>query len=97
MPTITITKSSTEKPAIEQQVYRSIQRRFGSCSYCFIFRKVTWEFDDGTLTLRGSVPSFYLKQTLQELLRDIDQVKQINNLVDVVNASGLSSIGPNKR
>jgi hypothetical protein len=92
MPTITQAKSPIRKSTAEQQVYRSVQRRLANCSYAFIFCKVTWDFEDGRLTLRGCVPSFYLKQTLQELLRDIEQVKQIDNQTDVVNSSGLSSV-----
>jgi len=41
--------------------------------------------------LRGRVPSFYLKQILQTWLRRLDGVEQIDNQVDVVSATGLSS------
>ena len=37
-------------------------------------------------------PSFYLKQVLQTLLRNLDGVKQIDNQVDVVTSTGLSSV-----
>jgi hypothetical protein len=40
------------------------------------------------------VPSFYLKQVLQELLRNIAQVDRIENDVAVVSSTGLSSGGP---
>ena len=38
---------------------------------------------DGILTVRGSVPSYYLKQLLQATLRDIEGVTRVNNQVDV--------------
>lgn len=53
--------------------------------------KVTWHYNDGQLTLRGCVPSFHMKQLLQELLRGIEQVTQITNSVDVISSTGLSS------
>ena len=49
------------------------------------------EFDQGTIILTGRLPSFYLKQLLQEALRDIDGVETIENRVDVVCPHGLSS------
>ncbi|WP_144973440.1 BON domain-containing protein [Bremerella volcania] len=73
-------------------VMRLVRRRMDQCRYGFIFRKVSVSFDDGTLTLTGCVPSFYLKQNLQELLRDIPEVKQVVNNVDVVSSCGLSSV-----
>jgi hypothetical protein len=48
-------------------------------------------FCQGTIILSGRVPSFYLKQLLQEALRDIDGVEKIDNRVDVVRSNGLSS------
>ena len=49
------------------------------------------EFHQDTIILSGRVPSFYLKQLLQEALRDIDGVREIDNRVDVVCPNGLSS------
>jgi len=49
------------------------------------------EYRDGILTLRGSVPSFYLKQLLQSALLKVPGVQRVNNQVDVVSAGGLSS------
>ena len=40
-------------------------------------------FDEGTLTIEGRLPTFYLKQVLQEALRDLDGIEQINNRVNV--------------
>jgi hypothetical protein len=42
------------------------------------------------LTVRGSVPTFYLKQLLQSLLKDIDGVGRIDNQVEVVRSDSPS-------
>lgn len=81
----------TKRPIIRQRVEWSVQQRLRECPYPFAFRKVTSHFDNGLLTLRGKVPTFYLKQVLQERLRGIDHVKKIENEVDVVSSTGLSS------
>jgi len=70
---------------------RARQRLTENCPYAFYFKCVTLQFKNGVLTVRGRVPSFYLKQIVQTRLRDLDGVKQIDNQVDVVSATGLSS------
>ena len=52
------------------------------------------QFDD-VLTIRGCVPTFYLKQVLQSLLKDLEGVRWIDNQVDVVACDGLSSVRDN--
>jgi hypothetical protein len=81
-------KPSAEGTVVDNRVHETVRRRIDGCSYKFIFNKVTWHCIDGQLTLRGSVPSFHLKQLLQELLRGIEHVAQITNRVDVVNSTG---------
>lgn len=62
------------------------------CPYAYYFRGITYHFEDGVLTLRGRVPTYYLKQILQQrLLRDFDDIT-VENKVDVVNSRGLSSV-----
>ena len=63
-------------------------------TYRFVFDKITWHYEAGSLTLSGCVPSFYLKQVLQEMMRGIDHVEQVHNDVDVVSSTGLSSERP---
>jgi hypothetical protein len=75
-------------PPVEDQAR---QRLLSSCPYAFCFRDIRFEFTDGVLTLRGQVPTFYLKQMLQTFLRGLGGVQQINNQVDVISATGLSS------
>ena len=74
----------------------AVRRRLKGCSYSFVFDKISWQFENGTLNLQGCVPSFYLKQVLQELLLNIGQIDRIENDVAVVSSTGLSSDGPSK-
>jgi len=51
-----------------------------------------FEFNENVLTIRGRVPTFYLKQLLQDALKRLDRVRRIENRVDVVAPDGISSI-----
>jgi osmotically-inducible protein OsmY len=44
---------------------------------------VTCDFDDGTATLRGDVPSFYLKQLAQSIARQTNGVTHVVNQIRV--------------
>lgn len=46
-------------------------------------QQVSCEEQDGVLVLHGRVPSFYLKQLAQELVRPIEGVKTISNRLQV--------------
>ena len=46
-------------------------------------RQLECSFHEGVLTLRGRVPSWYLKQLSQEAMQDIPGVEEVNNRVDV--------------
>lgn len=82
---------STNGTAADERIRETVRLRIEGCSYKFIFGNVTWHCHGGHLTLGGRVPSFYLKQALQELLRGIERVKLITNSVDVVSSTGMSS------
>ncbi|MGE3776604.1 MAG: hypothetical protein AB7F89_05425 [Pirellulaceae bacterium] len=73
-----------------------IRRRIGDCAYRFCFNQVSWRLVEGRLVLEGRVPSFYLKQVLQTLLRDLDCIEHIDNQVVVVSATGLSTPADNR-
>ncbi len=47
--------------------------------------------EHGRITLRGRLPTYYLKQLLQESVRHIDGVLAVENLVDVVPDNGQHS------
>lgn len=69
-------------------------RAYGSldANYLFHGRAARFEFEcrQGVLTVRGSVPTFYLKQMLQRLLIDVEGVRQVDNQVRVtsIHATG---------
>ncbi len=50
-------------------------------------RHVLLEDNDGTVTLRGTVESYYQKQMAQESLRAIDGIEKILNQLEVVNCA----------
>lgn len=52
---------------------------------------LTFVLQGEVLVVRGSVPSFYLKQMLQTVLKDLAGVRQIDNQVEVVLSAGLGS------
>jgi hypothetical protein len=74
-----------------QIVTENVQQRLMTCPYAYCFSRVKWRYAQGTLTLEGSVASFYLKQILQTMLCNVENVDRIANEVDVVSSSGLSS------
>ncbi len=83
---------SLAEQRIRQQVDQAVRDRIRACPYGFYFNRVCWHLEDGVLYLSGSVPTYYLKQTLQTQLRDLDHVTRIENAVEVLNARGLSGV-----
>ena len=78
-----------------QDVERSACRRLTEgCPYGFYFRDITCHYERGTLTVRGRVPTFYLKQIITSRLQDLAGASRLRNEVDVVNVAGLSSVHP---
>jgi hypothetical protein len=63
-----------------------------SCHFTRHWREINCEYREGVLILRGRLPTFYLKQVLQSILKDLLGVRRVDNRVDVVSAAGLSSI-----
>jgi hypothetical protein len=57
-------------------------------------RAARFEFvcEEEVLIVRGSVPTFYLKQVLQSVLKEIEGIRKIDNQVQVVSAAGLSGV-----
>jgi len=46
-------------------------------------RRLSCDYHEGVLTIRGRVATFYLKQVAQSLLVNLEGVEEINNLVEV--------------
>jgi len=47
-------------------------------------RRIACDFDRGVLTLHGTVDSYYQKQYAQELVRNVDGIRQVANRVEVM-------------
>ena len=75
--------------SVEQAAYEIV-----ASHHCFHGRAREFEFERNgdVLTVRGCVPSFYLKQVLQGLLKNLEGVQRIDNRVAVVSPAGLSSV-----
>lgn len=52
----------------EQEITERLNAELGNSSY-YAVRRVLCEFCDGTLILRGQVPSYFLKQIAQTVVR----------------------------
>ena len=50
-------------------------------------RQVAWQYHDGVLTLRGQLPSYYLKQMAQAAVAGTAGVEQVVNEIEVVAAA----------
>ncbi|TWU26273.1 hypothetical protein Pla52o_01260 [Novipirellula galeiformis] len=65
-----------------RDVTRIATERFRTCPYSAI-RQVQCRFHEGVLVLSGQVPSFYMKQVAQELIRNLQPIEQISNRLNV--------------
>lgn len=54
---------------------------------------LTFVLQGEVLVVRGTVPSFYLKQMLQIALKDLAGVSRIDNQVEVAHSAGMGSSG----
>lgn len=55
------------------------------------------DVEDGTLTLSGTLPSYYLKQTLQIALQDLPGVLHVDNKVRVPRPCTVELTTPRRR
>lgn len=71
---------SRQRKAIESQAHAELR----NSAYAPV-RHVSCEFHEGVLTMRGQLPSYYLKQIAQSvLLHRLEGTAVINNRVEVV-------------
>lgn len=52
---------------------------------------LTFEEENGVLRVQGTLPSYYLRQILGNLLKKVEGVKRLIDEVQVVSSCGLSS------
>jgi hypothetical protein len=81
-PTITLDRPN---PFAElfQEIAEIAQAALRRSSY-FELHDVTCDFSGGILTLRGSVPSYHLKQLAQASVAEVPGVVEVDNCVEVV-------------
>ena len=68
--------------ATSDRVVEDLERRFRQSTYCPI-RNLKCDFHEGVLTIRGRLPSYYLKQVAQTIARNVDGVEEVVNRVEV--------------
>jgi hypothetical protein len=68
-------------PAVSP-IVQTVERRLRESSYYYL-RSIRCGYEAGVVTLRGRVPTFYLKQTVQSIVEKIEGVEQVLNLVEV--------------
>jgi hypothetical protein len=85
----------TEVPTSVGQDREIVRRATFHLSHHDLFRcrldNLEIECCEAKLIVNGKLPSFYLKQVLQTILRDVSGVRRIDNRVNVISSNGLSS------
>ena len=65
---------------------RAVERQLDACLreyFFFAAQRVSWEFHEGVVVLRGQVNTFHEKQMAQELARRVEGVRVVVNRVVV--------------
>jgi osmotically-inducible protein OsmY len=74
-----------EELVMRERIEESAQGRLLGSSY-FALRNVGCVYRDGVLTLRGSLPTYYLKQMAQSLVAETEGVTAVVNQIEVKTA-----------
>ena len=74
------------EPSTSSKTLDNVNRRLAESPYG-LQRRVDGAYDDGILTLRGRLPTFFLKQTAQAVVARVEGVRQVINLVDVAHSN----------
>jgi hypothetical protein len=82
-----VEKSNSPRPLSTQGIAEGAEIQLRSNSYLAL-KNVSCEYSEGTLTLRGCLPSYYLKQMAQTAVARIDGVKRIVNEIEVIGSRG---------
>ena len=79
---------------IDQQYIEERARRqlTSDCPCAYYIQNIHVEYDRGVLKLWGKMPTHGLKSVVESLLSRLDGVEQIDNQVDVISSTGLSSV-----
>ncbi len=79
-----VIKENTARPTlpVREEIAEAARRKVGAHAH-FAGRSTlfTFESNAGRLVIKGSVPTYYLKQLLQATLKDVPGVRRIDNQV----------------
>jgi len=86
-----VTSDGTPAPSVCAELAMRARRQLAAHSQ-FQRRVDSFAFEvlGDTLVVRGRVPSFYLKQLVQTVLRDLEGVRWIDNQLEVIAGNGQS-------
>src|SRR5580692_6108701 len=80
-------KCNAPRSAPLSGVAEGAEVRLRSNSYLAL-KNVSCEYHEGVLTLRGCLPTYYLKQMAQTAVAQIEGVQQVINEIEVVALNG---------
>jgi len=73
-----------------QSMLETIEQQLAATGYTAL-RRIKCQVDDGVVELRGSVPSYYLKQVAQTAVLRLSDIRQVHNRLEVAVAPGASA------
>jgi osmotically-inducible protein OsmY len=68
----------------------SVEQRLGASGYLAL-RRIDCQCEGGVLSLRGRVPSQYLKQVAQAIAAAVEGVHRVDNQIEVVAAQSTTT------
>ena len=72
---------------LAESALRGVRQYLSKCTYRPL-RDIQCEYDDGIMTLRGRVPSYFLKQMAHELVGGVLGVLRVDNQISVASRIG---------
>jgi len=76
----------------DQATAEAAERKLSRSPYMEL-RSISYDLCEGVLTLRGRVPSYYLKQIAQHLVDSLPGVEKIDNRLEVVASRVIDGAG----
>jgi hypothetical protein len=77
---------NTFRPALPQRIVEGAESCLRSNSYLAL-KNVTCDYHEGVLTLRGCLPSYYLKQIAQTAVARVVGAVRIVNEIEVISGA----------
>lgn len=75
-----------------QEINLEIEERFRRSGY-FALRDVSCDARNGVFTLRGRLPSYYLKQVAQAVAAEVEGVLRVVNRIEVIAPARRAPVG----